>query len=249
MGVSSPGFSSGLLDYVRLVCYAYAAYRITEGLLVARPPETHLSFRFNGPVGPDTYSFGFHVVLNGIIDSTAPVMQAIADDAITRVNALWNASGGLEGLNASYLEAPDVEVRLYSGGTLLATGEAATTEGAGTGSGTQPPYVCFAVTLLTLEASRSGRGRFFLPMTGTNMDGTGRLPTFFSTSTGTAVRTFLQAFNTGYNDEQAEGQVAVLSLTKTQILPVVQMRIDDMPDTQRGRKSKWVPGVRYVNSL
>jgi len=88
-----------------------------------------------------------------------------------------------------------------------------------------------------------------LPMTGTNMDGTGRLPTFFSTSTGTAVRAFLQSFNTGYNDEQAEGQVAVLSLTKTQILPVVQMRIDDIPDTQRGRKSKWVPGVRYVNSL
>lgn len=106
----------------------------------------------------------------------------------------------------------------------------------GSGAGNLPYQTSMVVTTLTGAAGRTARGRMYLPAHGAGFVGStpywdGTLVSLMSSS--------VAAFFTGVNT-LAGGLLStvVLSQTRSSTRPIVDVRVDNKPDTQRRRANK-----------
>jgi len=204
------------------------------------PSTPFLYFQFGGAMpGGERFAFGFHVMLDGVIAHDGTAMAAIASDAASRFVDLWaTVSTGLRNNNAAGVVPDEVIVRYYAGGVLLASITENPTIAAGIlTSNLMPNYCALVVTLHTVALTRSGRGRFYLPLTGGVMAAGGVYTSGLSSTLDPLIWAFLDSFNTGYVDESAEGRVAVLSAREGVIREALTYSVDNRPDTQRGRNA------------
>jgi hypothetical protein len=107
----------------------------------------------------------------------------------------------------------------------------------GTSAVPVPFYVSMCASLLTNQPGRSGRGRMYLPLTGSGFNaGTGQMTLTLGTMASN-VALFLTGLgpddNTFPGDPTSEADV--VSITHGLSNKITTVRIDSIPDTQHGR--------------
>lgn len=112
-----------------------------------------------------------------------------------------------------------------------------TTPLSGTGTLSQPPTTAVALSLYTANQTRQGRGRIFWPALALNLNSsTGRLQA--ATTSGLAVAAASMLEQLVSNAPSAlNADLIVHSITGGGSFPVTSIRVGDVPDSQRGRKS------------
>lgn len=101
-------------------------------------------------------------------------------------------------------------------------------------TGPLPPQCSIVVSLRTALFNKSGRGRFYLPVFGSDVLAAGRLPATAKTQVATAAQKMIQSLNgAGY-------QVVVYHRASKTHDAVTQVNVGDVYDTQRRRRNKLV---------
>nr|CRY97318.1 hypothetical protein [uncultured prokaryote] len=208
-----------------------------------------LALSMYGTFPSDVWQTGISVALSAPVAHGATEMQAVADDALNLFGVFWNDS--LKTHNGTGCALVGARVKYYVGGVLQAQGESVGTPVPGTGATSDTGHgqeTAMCVSLLTASFGRSYRGRMFLPWTSK-----GVTPSTFQfgssgiDATATALKAMLDGFNTGYVDDSADGTVSVASQKNGVLTPITTLRIDSIPDTQRGRKNRAT--ADYTKSL
>lgn len=117
-----------------------------------------------------------------------------------------------------------------SGRTLIATGQKSFTPVVGTGTGILPNQIALVVTLRTANNTRRGRGRMYLPATGLTINTTSGL------ASNTGFGTWLASMGQMLNEYNAK----VVSEAAGASYDVSRLTVDNVADTQRGRRDKLV---------
>ena len=140
-------------------------------------------------------------------------------------------------------------VRVYgyptAGGPAEAVGEASITSGTGTGGAGGALQVCMVATLQSAAASRSGRGRMYLPCDSANAFSVHRI----IGSHVTDVSNLLAAALIDLNTFLSPGVVSVVSPTHGVSRAVTGVRVNDDPDIQRRHANKQTPTVTSVHPV
>lgn len=199
-----------------------------------------VKYVIGGACGSDTWSVGFYQQLTGLSGVPTPTQMNAA--ALFRLNGfntiVWNpASNALKVPNASGVLLSTCRSYLYQGGVLTAQGAGAISSVAGTAGSPTPFYVALCCSLLTNTPGRSGRGRVYLPLTGSGFSGTtGQITNAFAPWVAN-LATMLSGF--GPDDTQFPGDPAshavILSNKTAAVHPITSVRADSIPDTQHGR--------------
>lgn len=206
------------------------------------PAGDFLNVRFSGAVPSDTWQIGFWFQINGLGSTPSPTtMNTAATNGLNGFNnTVWNVAGTpLKIRNSSATSFSQSTIYLYRDNVLAASGTAAISPVIGTGSTGGFNYVSRVVTLLTNQPGRSRRGRVYLPWTGQDVTaGTGLWgaeATIVSNLAG-----HLNAMQgAGFFFGGAEtGDLVVVSSTHGYATSVTSIRMDNKPDTQRGRLNK-----------
>ena len=101
-------------------------------------------------------------------------------------------------------------------------------------SGPLPPQCSVVVSLRTALFNKSGRGRFYLPVFGSDVLAAGRLPATAKTQVATAAQKMIQSLNgAGYT-------VVVYHRSTRTHDNVTQVNVGDVYDTQRRRRNKLI---------
>lgn len=146
--------------------------------------------------------------------------QMIANDALTSYDAYWYQGG------VAVAHAQQVVSHPGTGGTMHG-----------------PLQTAMVMTLRTATATRSGRGRIYLPCDAAAISGTTAL--FTSTVVNDIVdklAAFLTSTNTGTTSP------VVVSQTQTQSRLIVSVDADYVPDTQRRRRNK-LTSARHTHAV
>lgn len=219
------------------------------------PLQTYIRAVLTGPVSSqDTWSTG--IVLNfgnSIPAGTPSEMNTIASTILNNFyDNTWNASSNsLKARNAPATELSTCNVYQYVNGLLVAQGtHSFASSVAGTGTSLSPAYTSIVVSLLTQTAGRSGRGRMYLPATAWGMDSS-TLQFGSVTSVGPTILAFYTNLVDDYviDGVASLGVPAVLSRVQDQVHEVTSIRVDSIPDTQRGRKNKDVSIATYSGNI
>lgn len=118
----------------------------------------------------------------------------------------------------------------------------ATANKVGTGSGTMPLSTACVATLLTALAGRRYRGRLYWPAVGWECDPDGSFDSTLWEPFSEDVSEFLEGLATSAPGA-TDLRPAVVSQAGGFITPVISVRSDDSPDTQRRRDEGLVPNV------
>ncbi len=168
----------------------------------------------------------------------SPTEQSAAADAatvagLTPFQAFLNAAKVLWGTGTS---ATQLTVRQYgSSGQLTDVGSVGLSGYAGS-VGAIANQVALVVSFRTANFTRSGRGRMYLPATGTAVGTNGKLA-------GTSQR---QAIADAAADLMDSTDGAVASEKLGSLIPITTVLVGDVPDTVRSRRDKLVES--YVSA-
>lgn len=205
---------------------------------MAFPPGDYFRITLRGDiVGGESWSFSHYQELTGLIDLPADAdLQTVCDACESHAATLWVS---LKAVNQAAIRFTGLELSFIRNGVHISTHQ--TNEGTaipGTGTSVpQPVFLARVVTLQTVRAGRSYRGRMYLPYTGLNVaNGTALWPT--GSSVLTAVKTYMLGCTAEIltlPNAVTAGPV-VYSVTAGAHEPVVALRMDNKPDTQRGRE-------------
>lgn len=168
-------------------------------------------------------------------------MNTIAAYALAQFQSnVWGAGGGgLAGNNVTGFALSTGKAYWYRNGVISGSGSAAQTATPGTGSSPQPQFTAQVVTLGTDTPGRSHRGRMYLPMTSRAPSGsTGLWPANSTLLNG--VYAWLAAMRTNGIGWSPMGNPALVVVSSTHGLKTIitQLRMDNKPDTQRGREKR-----------
>lgn len=182
-------------------------------------------FVASGTTPGETFSFTLHGESNL---STGDAATAFAD-ALT---AAWGA--GMDDLTTA-----DIDLTLASAATLNPATDGQVTRAevvlalTGVASGEMLPFQCATViSLLTASATRSGRGRFYLPPLAVSQTDQGRVSAAAMIVLDTAWTAFFDSLNTDGVTPVVRNRTAHVSTT------VTSARVGNVIDTQRRRRNK-----------
>lgn len=193
-----------------------------------------------GIASSERWSVNVWQVVEGWINGPSDAqMAALATQGLAHFESTWDF---LKAKNTSGTNFDSCRVAWYRGGILQKTAQATQTPVVGTGSAPQPVFTSRVVTLLTNRSGRSFRGRSYLPWnaeapnaaTGLWTADTTNLTNFKNTLT--ACTADLLAI-----DSATGASPAVISEVQAVATPVFNLRMDNKPDTQRGREKKIQP--------
>lgn len=175
----------------------------------------------------EAWSFGVHTEGSGSLASAqASWVDAIGDLWTGEMDALMPAEVTLAELTTASLDQS-------TGGQIsrVSTGSALP----GTAAGPMIPYQCSVCVSLTTDlATRSGRGRFYLPPFDASTLDDGRL-------SATAQATLVGAVGAWWAALDGAGlAVQLYSRTTKALTPVTGMNVGDVFDTQRRRRNKLI---------
>nr|CRY97262.1 hypothetical protein [uncultured prokaryote] len=158
---------------------------------------------------------------------------------------VWSAGTlPLSAANGSGVSLSTCKVSAYnSGGVLAAQGNASISAVTGSSTTGAAGYQAIVATLLTGTFGSSYRGRMYLPWTGAVSTSTLQLTSSQTPNIAANVAAFLKAVNDtdAPTDSGDEFQPGVLSLKHGVITSYSTVRVDSVPDTQRGRQKSAVP--------
>lgn len=204
---------------------------------MAFPPGDYFQLTVRGNItGGESWSFGHYQELTGLIDLPSPTdLQTVCDACEGHAATLWTA---LKAFNHAGVSYTGLNMRfIRNGATVFSNQTNEATAIPGTGGQTIPVFTARVVTVQTARAGRSYRGRIYLPYTGqVPVSGT---PLWTSNSAlVTAVKTYMLGCTAEIltlPDAVTAGPV-VYSATVGGHEPVIGLRMDNKPDTQRGRE-------------
>lgn len=203
-----------------------------------QPPVHLLSTTFRGTIGStDTWETVLWWLGGADSDQQQTLAQNMADDADARFRTLWD--DGLGVLNASDTTYDSCVARSYHSSQTAASAEAVTGSSSkvGSGAGFGPQSQCCVVSLATDVASRSGRGRSYMPATAALH---GIDPNHaFSQAEVDALADAFDGFLTsmaGVSNISPAPALVVRSLTTGQANLVTSIRVDNRPDGQEHRE-------------
>lgn len=174
------------------------------------------------------------------LNITGSILATFAGHALSNFNtSFWSADTSL---NTSATTLTTCTATFYRGGVLQFSATAAQSAVGGTGTSPQPVYVSRVITLLTARAGRKYRGRMYLPMTSlAPVAATGLWPTFV-TPLGHIKTVLINTTSSLLTDfGAATAGPVVVSQVSAEATPVTALRVDNKPDTQRGRERSIVP--------
>lgn len=183
--------------------------------------------------------FSINPAFQGDFDTTVPTqaqLQAWADDMVGDVTGIVGTTMRTFLSTAAAVTA--FRVAYYGADGLLGDYAVAqlTTPFPGTGNLRLPPTSAAAMSLYTATQTRRGRGRVFWPAMGATLDvDSGR---FTSGQTGLLAADAVSML--GAMQDAAPVSLGVIPTVFSKVSggvhPVTQVRVGDVPDSQRGRK-------------
>jgi hypothetical protein len=211
---------------------------------MAFPPGDYLRITVRGGApGSESWSINHYQEVTGLVALPTPAaLQGVCNSNETAAGTMWatlkthcTAAMTFTGLNQTFIR---------NGVTIFSnqTNEAAAV--AGSGATVQPSYVARVVTLLTNRSGRSYRGRMYLPYNSGVITSATGLFTSDATTLG-AVKTFMLACTANILTlaGAATAGPVVYSITAGAHDPVTSLRMDNKPDTQRGREKGMQPSI------
>lgn len=192
--------------------------------------------------GGESWSVGHWQQVTGLTALPTPAqLNTLAGHIATAAGTLWTT---LKAKNSSAMDFRTVTVSFYRAGVLQLSSLAASSPVAGTVSAGNAAFLARCVSMLTNQTGRSYRGRSYLPYTGV------------ATTTGTTVwgsdsallsayKTFLLACTSNILADLAATTAGpvILSEATASATPVTGLRMDNRPDSQRGRIFKVLPTI------
>lgn len=174
--------------------------------------------------------------------------DAIATGLLADFNSkFWNpATNPYKAVNAAATTVVNAKVYAYVDGVLTYEASSAVTAIPGTSSNAQPAYCAQVFSLRTPFFGRSARGRLYMPRTGVSNSGS----TLQYTNTQAHVDNLASWLGGAtYNSGNISIKAIVLSEVKSAGYDVVEVRMDSLPDTQRGRISSSLPTSTMLHSV
>jgi hypothetical protein len=203
----------------------------------------------SGPVSSvDTWSIGIYGDCSGITPSQSDLDSFTTAGLASFQSRLWAGSTvAYKSVCNSSTSLTTARGYVYSSGASTILESVATqAASAGTGTNLQPPFVACVFTLQTLAFGRSYRGRVYLPYTGGGMNaGTGNM-TGIVQAFADEMALFLQDMAIGFGSALASSP-AVYSRTKSVLTHINRVRVNTVPDTQRGRQGNAVATSSFTH--
>lgn len=201
-------------------------------------PDGMTKLVVSGTLAGGTEKFAFSIWHSGYnaIGTTGGI-----DLALLEADAVWQAFiTNLLVLMTTGDSITQYDAYYYTGGVATSHSQLAVTHvGTGAASGA-PCQIALVLTLRTALATRSGRGRIYLPTRNIVTAGsTGHLSSPANLNTVCdKFRDYCRSVSTG-----GVVNVVVVSQTHSFVNPVTSISADDVPDTQRRRRNKLVGTV------
>lgn len=193
-------------------------------------PDGVLRYTLSGALST-TETFNTSWWMTGYTLGTAPDDSTLGAGVLAAPWTTWFNS--LKTLMGNSDSITGLDSYFYQGGVAVRHGHASMAIVGGSAL-QHPKQSCCVMTLRTALATRSGRGRMYLPATGAPMAGTGLM----TSATIDAVVDATGAMFSAITD--ATIKVVVLSQKTGITTPVVAVDADYVPDTQRRRRNKLV---------
>lgn len=219
------------------------------------PAGIHAQIILGGAIGVERWSVGYWLRYDSSVSLPTPAeANTYALAILNQFNTLvWSgATASVKAQNSTDTTLDTCTVRFYDGNTLMVDGLATITPVAGTGGGAHPGYVACCVSLLTPFPGRSKRGRMYLPATAMPVNGTTSLWLTNATVDAFAVNLagyFANSVHVPSWGSPASFTVVIMSKLLGSTSDVVNIRIDNIPDTQHGRTKKLVSSHTAVHSV
>lgn len=161
------------------------------------------------------------------------VNTAVAAYGDSHLHNLMNANTGITGWTMYSYGATSVK-------SVAENGYVFATELTGVGTGSLPNLTAMVQSLRTNSSGRSYRGRMYVPCTGAVLNGDGHFNTTDCDDMATATATYLVAVANAISGNPGGGDSTpcVASFTKSFCTNIVQVLVDDIPDTQHRREDK-----------
>lgn len=172
--------------------------------------------------------------------------NALAADVLAKFKSdFWSATTSPWTTNlSSDCTLTTAKVYGYDGGLLTGEGVATSSPVGGTQTITSPRFTACVATLQTASFGRSHRGRVYLPYTnGCNTTGQLSLVQAYADN----LKAFLVRNTFAGLPAAPIIESLVVSRTHGTVDPITKVRMDSLPDTQRGRISKAVPANTYTS--
>lgn len=203
---------------------------------------------FGGTVsGIQTWSCSLWLARTG---GSAPSQHDVTVNA-GAISAEWQAwfTGAVKGINHAPLTAESTSLYYYPAGAISAAllGVDEFTHIAANGATDRGPSQLSLVTSLRSSTpGRSGRARFYVPLTETAQLTGGQVSNALVSSLAVAAQTLLQGLNAIAPSEGGAFGCCVASFTKGVAEPIVSIVVDSKIDTQRRREDKIGPSFVAV---
>lgn len=195
-----------------------------------------------GTVAADRWQFGIAFDPNDPFNVSAGVPSAFGVSVADLARAMWVT---LAPYTSAMVTFTGVKIIGYGAdGKAAASGEFVPTAGsvAGSAATNHPPQCAVVASLLSDDASRSGRGRIYLPLVSpTVATATGTFPTADCTAIANAVKTFCNGVEALATWPTTGSDTIVASTLPGKTFVVVKrIRVGNVFDTQRRRRNKIV---------
>lgn len=214
---------------------------------MALPTSTLLRYTFGGSLpGSEKWRCSVWYRLPGGIPSDADLQTCIvALGTSFRVNFVAAASNPYKSFGMNTATTWDVHsINVYDGGNLVkqVVEQGIGTPQTGTVGVASPNYTAMCITTLSTGFGRSSRGRIYLPFTANVNAATGAMGT-----NQTHIDNFRNALNNVGGAPPFSVVPTIVSRTTTSTHDITRVRLDNRPDTQRGR-IKQMSGLTQVSS-
>lgn len=199
--------------------------------------------------GGEEWSTGFWCVYVDTDTPTSSQLNTFAGDVLDAFGGVWAVE--LASQTSGAIVPESCRVHFYPAGSLVSTvtGEDTGTIAAGTSTVTHPYQVGLVCSLRTALATRRGRGRMYLPLTGIPLSaGTGQ----YNGDEIPTIADAMQAFFNAVNNLTVGGSpvgVVVASHADGLVQPVTHIIIDSIPDVQRRRANQLAASTTATRSV
>jgi hypothetical protein len=217
------------------------------------PSGLHAKFVLSGSVSSsDVWNTGIWMGMAG-----APTQADLDGLSIGCLNTFksqfWSAAASPWAAQCSTgTKISDVKTYLYNNGLLVMESAVTQTAVAGSAAGQSPAYCATVFSLKTASFGRTARGRMYLPHTG-GIYNSGSLSLPVVQAHCDNFRNWIALAGSGGWDSIG-GTFALLPEVVSRVGAgtwrlITQVRLDDVPDTQRGRISNEKPGSVFIKNI
>lgn len=192
--------------------------------------------------GGESWSVGSWQAVTGLTALPTPAqLSTLAGHILTAANTFWTT---LKASCSNAIDFRQVTVSFYRAGTLQLSALAVQTPVVGSVAAGMPAFVSRCISLLTNQTGKSYRGRTYIPYNGVATT-SGTTLWASDATTLAAFKTYLLAITSNILADLS-GTTAgpvVISEARAVSTPITSLRMDNRPDTQRGRIFKVLPTV------